>query len=52
MIAREGHIALIIPDFAKKLPAVTDIGIYRYIGNRRWENWSGENATRRLHIGF
>ncbi len=52
MIAREGHIALIIPDFAQKLPAITDIGIYRYLGNRRWENWNGKNAARRFHIGF
>lgn len=52
MIAREGHIAFIVPNFAQNLAEVHEIGLYRYLGNRRWENLSGENAHRKLHIGF
>ncbi len=38
MISRPGHLALILPDFAK-LPIRRDkIGIYKYLGNKQWEN--------------
>lgn len=52
MIAREGHVALIVPNFAQELSTAGDIGIYKYLGNRQWESWSGKDAKRRLRIGF
>lgn len=36
MIARTGHIALILPWFAAPPQPVQDIGIYKYMGGKRW----------------
>lgn len=38
MISLPGHIALIIPKFARKwFLSKKEIGIYRYLGNYKWE---------------
>jgi hypothetical protein len=37
MIARSGHLALIVPNFARAPVSRTDVGIYRYGGAGRWE---------------
>ncbi len=37
MIACAGHIALIIPNFAIPPLRSSEIGIYRYLGNKNWE---------------
>lgn len=37
MIARAGHIALVMPNFAMPPLRLDDIGIYRYLGNKTWE---------------
>jgi len=36
MIARSGHIAFIIPNYATSSRCFDDLGIYRYLGNHRW----------------
>lgn len=36
MISRAGHIALIVPDFARPPVRTTSLGIYRYLGNKEW----------------
>ena len=36
MIASEGHIALILPEFAMGTVSIDEIGMYRYLGGRRW----------------
>ena len=36
MIATAGHIALIIPEFAMRNASMEEIGMYRYLGGRRW----------------
>lgn len=40
MIPETGHIALIVPDFARQAHTPGDIGIYEYLGSRRWSNHS------------
>jgi proteasome lid subunit RPN8/RPN11 len=52
MMAREGHIAIILPHFAQTAVGQTQLGLYRYQGNYRWEDWCGREARRRFHIGF
>jgi hypothetical protein len=37
MIARAGHLAIIVPRFAQLPVRRRDIGIYRYRGGGRWE---------------
>ena len=36
MISRAGHIALIVPDFARPPVRTVSLGIYRYLGNKEW----------------
>jgi hypothetical protein len=52
MISRAGHIALILPNFARAPIEPSAIGICRYLGNKRWH--SVPPAARRafLHIGL
>ena len=52
MISRAGHIALILPNFARVPIERSAIGIYRYLGNKCWH--SVPPAARRafLHIGL
>jgi proteasome lid subunit RPN8/RPN11 len=52
IISRAGHLALILPDFARR-PLRTDvIGIYRYLGGKRWHAVSPAVRRRFLHIGL
>lgn len=37
MIATAGHVALIVPNFARPPVPVREMGIYRYLGGKRWE---------------
>lgn len=37
MIARAGHVALILPRFATGRQPRRDIGIYRYLGRKQWD---------------
>jgi len=36
MISRSGHIALILPDFARAPVPISKVGIYRYLGAKQW----------------
>lgn len=38
MIAQKGHIALIVPNYAKKLfQFLKGVGIFKYLGSHKWE---------------
>lgn len=37
MIACAGHIAIVVPDFARPPVEICDVGVYRYLGNKSWE---------------
>jgi hypothetical protein len=52
MITRSGHLALIIPRFAGSPVRRTEIGIYRYLGARRWETIPPLLRRAFFHIGF
>ncbi len=52
MIARAGHIAIIVPEFASAPVRFEQVGVYEYLGEHRWKN-VGHNHTRRyLYSGF
>ncbi|TIV14628.1 hypothetical protein [Mesorhizobium sp. M2A.F.Ca.ET.037.01.1.1] len=36
MISQPGHIALILPNFADEPVAIPRVGIYRYLGGKKW----------------
>jgi proteasome lid subunit RPN8/RPN11 len=40
MVAREGHVAIIVPDFAKPPVNSQMLGIYEYVGDHTWTDRS------------
>jgi len=52
MISRPGHIALILPRFARAPVRRHSVGMYRYMGEKRWKNISQDARAAFLHIGL
>lgn len=53
MIATSGHIALIVPDFAKRVFRPAKLGIYEYKGAHNWNDFSGEPAAEQFfYVGY
>jgi hypothetical protein len=52
MIARSGHLALILPRFALSPIRRREIGIYRYRGAKKWEEVPATNRRRFFHLGL
>lgn len=52
MIANKGHIALIVPDFAKRVSQPSELGVYQYKGSHSWNDFSGKQAEDFFYIGF
>jgi proteasome lid subunit RPN8/RPN11 len=50
MVALMGHIALIVPRFAKGNPHPRDLGLYVYQGNHQWVSHSGSDVGRLLRL--
>jgi proteasome lid subunit RPN8/RPN11 len=51
MIARRGHVALIVPGFAQQTVGMSELGIYEYLGDHRWKDYSGRTASAFFYIG-
>lgn len=49
MVARRGHVALIVPNYSVDSVDATEVGVHRYDG-RSWQSWTGQDAGRRLFI--
>jgi len=52
MISRTGHVALILPEFARPPIRRELIGMYRYLGNKSWDTVSSGARRSFLHIGL
>lgn len=50
MIAIPGHLALIVPYFARPPIAFEDLGLFEYRGSHRWRKFGGPHINRFLHI--
>lgn len=50
MIARSGHIAIIVPDLARQFVGPEQLGIYEYEGEHRWRQHSGADAKRFFYV--
>lgn len=48
MIAQTGHLALILPWFARPPVNFGEVGLYEYLGNHQWRNFSGRSVGRYL----
>ena len=51
MIARAGHLALIVPDFARSHVGAAEVGIYRYLGSKCWDAIPPNRRRAFFHIG-
>jgi hypothetical protein len=51
MIAERGHIALILPFFARGEPKPGKMGMYEYLGSGKWQDHSAA-GTKFLRIGW
>ncbi len=52
MIAALGHVAIIVPAFARGNIQLSDLGIYEYEGAHRWRDLSGPGASRYFYVGL
>ena len=52
MVAREGHIAIIVPNYAAGRPDPATLGVFEYLGDHSWTDHSGTGARRFLHNDF
>ena len=50
MIARAGHLALIVPWFAQPPVSLETLGFFEYQGSHQWRDLSGHNVVR--YIAF
>ncbi|MBL4929506.1 Mov34/MPN/PAD-1 family protein [Fuscibacter oryzae] len=52
MVAREGHIAIIVPDFAAEPVEQNALGIFEYRGSHMWFDRTVANAKGYFYYGF
>ena len=52
MISRAGHLALILPDFAVRPVQIKSVGIYRYMGSKKWETVPCKDRAAFFFVGF
>ena len=50
MIGVPGHLALIVPFFARPPVALESLGFFEYRGSHRWRNLGGTKIIQHLHI--
>ncbi len=51
MVARVGHIALIVPNLAVGGVRPVDLGVHRYLGDPGWSSSFGREAGRLVYVG-
>jgi proteasome lid subunit RPN8/RPN11 len=52
MVAQQGHVAIIVPNFAAAPIASEQLGIYEYLGGHRWADRSPRAHKNFLYTGF
>lgn len=52
MISREGHLSLIVPHLALRPVSTTQVGLHEYRGEAGWLSWTGDDAARRIKLGW
>lgn len=52
MIAQRGHLALIVPEFARRRVGPPELGIYEYEGDHRWRDRGGKDAEQFFYVGL
>jgi hypothetical protein len=52
MVARSGHLAIIVPRYARPPLVKSDFGIYEYLGEHTWKHYEGKQAKQIIYTGF
>lgn len=52
MVARAGHVAIIVPNFATHAPPPADLGVYEYLGNHDWTDRTHPKTRNFFYTGF
>ncbi len=52
MIATTGHVAVIVPNFARWPIRSRTLGVYEYCGQHQWIDRGGRRASRYFYTGF
>ncbi|HZW06080.1 MAG TPA: Mov34/MPN/PAD-1 family protein [Phycisphaerales bacterium] len=52
MVATAGHIAIIVPNYAKGSDLRSGLGIYEYAGSHQWHDRSPKKSPRFFYTGF
>lgn len=52
MIGVPGHIAIIVPNLARRITGAAKLGIYQYLGDHRWQAHLKKAASRFFYIGI
>ncbi len=50
MVARAGHIALIVPHLATRSVRPRQVGVHQYLGDDGWKSWFGREAAARIGV--
>lgn len=50
MMARSGHIGVIVPRLALGRVSPSDVGLHLYQGSDGWTSWTGRQAARRIRL--
>jgi hypothetical protein len=51
MIAKPGHIAIVVPNLARRAVRPGELGIYEYAGQHCWREFVGAAAERYFYVG-
>jgi hypothetical protein len=52
MVARTGHVAIIVPRYAQPPVVQSELGIYEYSGEHTWKHRAGKQAKQFFYTGF
>jgi proteasome lid subunit RPN8/RPN11 len=52
MVARGGHVAIIVPNMARPPIDHCALGVYEYRGEHEWTNRSSNNVRRFFYVGL
>jgi len=50
MVARAGHVAVILPDYARPPVNLSRVGVFEYRGAHAWTDWSPARGHRLLNL--
>lgn len=50
MLARVGHLAVIVPHLAQQRYSPAEVGVHEYLGDRGWRVWIRRSAARRIAL--